>query len=177
MSDLSRCLICIRCGGTSAAAATLQHSGVACSNVCNSQPSFGLLTEDRRGPLWLHHAACCCSVSVKLVSENGVGVVASGVVKGHADHVLISGHDGGTGARTSPALRIRPCACLLLHAVTDEGVCLQTHRRSMHMHCDECCSFEAPSHCAFSSPLCSPVCSAQVLPSGLPSSTLIATLF
>ncbi len=36
--------------------------------------------------------------SVKLVSENGVGVVASGVVKGHADHVLISGHDGGTGA-------------------------------------------------------------------------------
>jgi hypothetical protein len=37
------------------------------------------------------------SVSVKLVSENGVGVVASGVVKGHADHVLISGHDGGTG--------------------------------------------------------------------------------
>ncbi|KAI7845826.1 hypothetical protein COHA_000736 [Chlorella ohadii] len=37
-------------------------------------------------------------VSVKLVSENGVGVVASGVVKGHADHVLISGHDGGTGA-------------------------------------------------------------------------------
>ncbi|MEW5307464.1 MAG: hypothetical protein WDW36_009859 [Sanguina aurantia] len=37
-------------------------------------------------------------VSVKLVSENGVGVVASGVVKGLADHVLISGHDGGTGA-------------------------------------------------------------------------------
>jgi hypothetical protein len=38
------------------------------------------------------------SISVKLVSENGVGVIASGVVKGHADHVLISGHDGGTGA-------------------------------------------------------------------------------
>ncbi|KAK6925989.1 Glutamate synthase, alpha subunit, C-terminal [Dillenia turbinata] len=37
-------------------------------------------------------------VSVKLVSEAGVGVVATGVVKGHADHVLISGHDGGTGA-------------------------------------------------------------------------------
>ncbi|KAL0054356.1 hypothetical protein WJX82_007542 [Trebouxia sp. C0006] len=37
-------------------------------------------------------------VSVKLVSENNVGVIASGVVKGHADHVLISGHDGGTGA-------------------------------------------------------------------------------
>jgi glutamate synthase (NADPH/NADH) len=35
---------------------------------------------------------------VKLVSEAGVGVVASGVVRGHPDHVLISGHDGGTGA-------------------------------------------------------------------------------
>lgn len=35
---------------------------------------------------------------MKLVSEAGVGVIASGVVKGHADHVLISGHDGGTGA-------------------------------------------------------------------------------
>jgi len=41
---------------------------------------------------------------VKLVSENGVGVVASGVVKGHADHVLISGHDGGTGQRRSSAV-------------------------------------------------------------------------
>ncbi|KAE9464705.1 hypothetical protein C3L33_03344, partial [Rhododendron williamsianum] len=37
-------------------------------------------------------------ISVKLVSEAGVGVIASGVVKAHADHVLISGHDGGTGA-------------------------------------------------------------------------------
>ena len=37
-------------------------------------------------------------VSVKLVSEVGVGTVAAGVAKGHADEVLISGHDGGTGA-------------------------------------------------------------------------------
>ncbi|ADN01970.1 glutamate synthase large subunit [Spirochaeta thermophila] len=37
-------------------------------------------------------------ISVKLVSEVGVGTIAAGVVKGHADHVLISGHDGGTGA-------------------------------------------------------------------------------
>lgn len=37
-------------------------------------------------------------ISVKLVSEVGVGVVASGVAKGNADHILISGHDGGTGA-------------------------------------------------------------------------------
>lgn len=37
-------------------------------------------------------------VSVKLVSEVGVGIVASGVAKAKADHVLVSGHDGGTGA-------------------------------------------------------------------------------
>jgi len=37
-------------------------------------------------------------VSVKLVSEVGVGAVAAGVAKGNADEVLISGHDGGTGA-------------------------------------------------------------------------------
>ncbi|MDC0531208.1 glutamate synthase large subunit, partial [Alphaproteobacteria bacterium] len=37
-------------------------------------------------------------VSVKLVSEIGVGTVAAGVSKAYADHVTISGHDGGTGA-------------------------------------------------------------------------------
>ncbi|SPO03387.1 probable glutamate synthase (NADPH) [Cephalotrichum gorgonifer] len=37
-------------------------------------------------------------VSVKLVSEVGVGIVASGVAKAKADHILVSGHDGGTGA-------------------------------------------------------------------------------
>jgi glutamate synthase (NADPH/NADH) large chain len=38
------------------------------------------------------------SISVKLVSESGVGMVASGVAKAKADHVVIAGHDGGTGA-------------------------------------------------------------------------------
>ncbi len=37
-------------------------------------------------------------VSVKLVSESGVGTVAAGVAKAHADHILIAGHEGGTGA-------------------------------------------------------------------------------
>jgi glutamate synthase (NADPH/NADH) large chain len=38
------------------------------------------------------------SISVKLVSETGVGTVAAGVAKAKADHVVIAGHDGGTGA-------------------------------------------------------------------------------
>ncbi len=37
-------------------------------------------------------------ISVKLVSEVGVGTVAAGVAKAHADHILISGYEGGTGA-------------------------------------------------------------------------------
>jgi glutamate synthase (NADPH/NADH) large chain len=37
-------------------------------------------------------------ISVKLVSEVGVGTVAAGVAKGKSDHVTIAGHDGGTGA-------------------------------------------------------------------------------
>ncbi|MCX5697994.1 MAG: glutamate synthase large subunit [Candidatus Omnitrophica bacterium] len=37
-------------------------------------------------------------INVKLVSEMGVGTIAAGVVKGHADKILISGGDGGTGA-------------------------------------------------------------------------------
>ncbi len=44
-------------------------------------------------------------VSVKLVSEIGVGTIAAGVAKGHADMILISGGDGGTGA--SPLSSIR----------------------------------------------------------------------
>ena len=44
-------------------------------------------------------------ISVKLVSEVGVGTVAAGVSKAHADHVTISGYDGGTGA--SPLTSIK----------------------------------------------------------------------
>tara|TARA_B100000035_G_scaffold315463_1_gene336545 strand:- start:5117 stop:9742 length:4626 start_codon:yes stop_codon:yes gene_type:complete len=38
------------------------------------------------------------SISVKLVSETGVGTVAAGVAKAKSDHIVIAGHDGGTGA-------------------------------------------------------------------------------
>ncbi len=44
-------------------------------------------------------------VSVKLVSEVGVGTVAAGVAKGHADMILISGYDGGTGASPLTSLK------------------------------------------------------------------------
>jgi glutamate synthase domain-containing protein 2/glutamate synthase domain-containing protein 1/glutamate synthase domain-containing protein 3 len=46
-------------------------------------------------------------ISVKLVSEVGVGTVAAGVAKAKADHIVIAGHDGGTGA--SPWSSIKHC--------------------------------------------------------------------
>ena len=44
-------------------------------------------------------------INVKLVSEVGVGTVAAGVAKGHADVILISGHDGGTGASPRSSIK------------------------------------------------------------------------
>ena len=46
----------------------------------------------------LKNVAPRASISVKLVSETGVGTIAAGVTKCKADHVVIAGHDGGTGA-------------------------------------------------------------------------------
>jgi len=46
----------------------------------------------------LKNAQPAGEVSVKLVSEVGIGVIAAGVAKAVADHIVVSGHDGGTGA-------------------------------------------------------------------------------
>ncbi|XP_025667074.1 glutamate synthase [NADH], amyloplastic isoform X2 [Arachis hypogaea] len=75
----------------------------------NSTPGVGLISPPPHHDIYsiedlaqlihdLKNANPAARISVKLVSEAGVGIIASGVVKGHADHVLISGHDGGTGA-------------------------------------------------------------------------------
>lgn len=53
----------------------------------------------------LKNANRAARINVKLVSKAGVGIIASGVAKAHADAILISGHDGGTGA--SPLTSIR----------------------------------------------------------------------
>ena len=45
------------------------------------------------------------SISVKLVSETGVGTVAAGVAKAKSDHIVVAGHDGGTGASPLSSLK------------------------------------------------------------------------
>ncbi len=53
----------------------------------------------------LKNANSKAMISVKLVSEVGVGTVAAGVSKGKADHVLISGYEGGTGASPQTSIK------------------------------------------------------------------------
>ena len=53
----------------------------------------------------LKNANSQASISVKLVSEVGVGTVAAGVAKAKADHVTIAGHDGGTGASPESSIK------------------------------------------------------------------------
>ncbi|HLY48980.1 MAG TPA: glutamate synthase large subunit, partial [Solirubrobacteraceae bacterium] len=79
------------------------------ARIRNSTPGVGLISppphhdiysiEDLKQLIYdLRCANPSGSVSVKLVSEVGVGTVAAGVAKANADHVTIAGHDGGTGA-------------------------------------------------------------------------------
>jgi len=53
----------------------------------------------------LQHANQMAEVSVKLVSEIGVGTIAAGVAKAKADRIVISGHSGGTGAATLGSIK------------------------------------------------------------------------
>ena len=53
----------------------------------------------------LKNANIHARISVKLVSEVGVGTIAAGVAKAHADVVLISGYDGGTGASPQTSIK------------------------------------------------------------------------
>lgn len=79
------------------------------AEVRHSTPGVGLISPPPHHDIYsiedlaqlihdLKNANPGARVHVKLVSENGVGTVAAGVSKAHADVVLISGHDGGTGA-------------------------------------------------------------------------------
>src|SRR5205814_7212748 len=86
------------------------------AKVRHSTPGVGLISPPPHHDIYsiedladlihdLKNANHQARISVKLVAEVGVGTVAAGVAKAHADVVLISGHDGGTGA--SPLTSIK----------------------------------------------------------------------
>jgi glutamate synthase (NADPH/NADH) large chain len=86
------------------------------ANTRHSTPGVGLISPPPHHDIYsiedlaqlihdLKNANPQARVHVKLVSEVGVGTIAAGVSKAHADVVLISGHDGGTGAAPLTSLK------------------------------------------------------------------------
>jgi glutamate synthase domain-containing protein 3 len=86
------------------------------AKVRHSTPGVGLISPPPHHDIYsiedlsqlifdLKNANPTARVHVKLVAESGVGTVAAGVSKAHADVVLISGHDGGTGAAPLTSLK------------------------------------------------------------------------
>ncbi|MBW1984588.1 MAG: glutamate synthase large subunit, partial [Deltaproteobacteria bacterium] len=76
------------------------------------------------------------NVSVKLVSETGVGTVAAGVAKAHADLVLISGYDGGTGASPLSSIRHAGAPWELGLAETQQTLMLNNLRSRIRIQVD-----------------------------------------
>nr|MDJ0853160.1 glutamate synthase large subunit [Myxococcota bacterium] len=86
------------------------------AKVRHSTPGVGLISPPPHHDIYsiedlaqliydLKNANRHARVSVKLVSETGVGTIAAGVSKGKADGVLIAGHDGGTGASPQASIK------------------------------------------------------------------------
>src|SRR5947199_1071272 len=86
------------------------------ANLRHSTPGVGLISPPPHHDIYsiedlkqlIYDLRCAnprARVSVKLVSEVGVGTVAAGVAKANADHVTIAGHDGGTGASPQSSIQ------------------------------------------------------------------------
>ncbi|MDI9915516.1 glutamate synthase large subunit [Rhodococcus sp. IEGM 1379] len=75
-------------------------------------------------------------IHVKLVSAVGVGTVAAGVAKAHADVVLISGHDGGTGAAALTSIKHAGTPWELGLAETQQTLVLNGLRDRITLQCD-----------------------------------------
>ncbi len=75
-------------------------------------------------------------VSVKLVAEVGVGTIAAGVAKAHADVVLISGHDGGTGASPLTSIKHAGVPWELGLAETHQVLVMNNLRSRIAVECD-----------------------------------------
>jgi glutamate synthase domain-containing protein 2/glutamate synthase domain-containing protein 1/glutamate synthase domain-containing protein 3 len=76
------------------------------------------------------------SISVKLVAESGVGTVAAGVAKAKADHVVIAGHDGGTGASPLSSIKHAGSAWEIGLAETQQTLVLNRLRGRIRVQVD-----------------------------------------
>ncbi|MDP5008693.1 MAG: glutamate synthase-related protein, partial [Glaciimonas sp.] len=76
------------------------------------------------------------SISVKLVSEVGVGTVAAGVAKAKSDHIVIAGHDGGTGATPLTSMKHAGSPWELGLAETQQTLVLNGLRSRIRLQAD-----------------------------------------
>src|SRR5690606_22251017 len=76
------------------------------------------------------------SISVKLVPEVGVGTIATGVAKAKADHVVIAGHAGGTGASPGSAVKLARTPAELGLAETQQTLVLNNLRSRIRVQAD-----------------------------------------
>jgi glutamate synthase (NADPH/NADH) large chain len=87
----------------------------------------------------IHDLKCVnptASISVKLVAESGVGTVAAGVAKAKADHVVIAGHDGGTGAAAWSSIKHTGAPWELGLAETQQTLVLNRLRGRIRVQAD-----------------------------------------
>ncbi|MBB5191359.1 glutamate synthase (NADPH/NADH) large chain [Silvimonas terrae] len=76
------------------------------------------------------------SISVKLVSEVGIGTVAAGVAKAKADHIVVAGHDGGTGASPLSSIKHAGTSWELGLAETQQTLVLNQLRGRVRVQVD-----------------------------------------
>lgn len=117
------------------------------ARVRHSTPGVGLISPPPHHDIYsiedlaqlihdLKNANPQARISVKLVAEVGVGTVAAGVSKAHADVVLISGHDGGTGASPLTSIKHAGVPWELGLAETQQVLVMNDLRGRIVVQCD-----------------------------------------
>jgi glutamate synthase domain-containing protein 2/glutamate synthase domain-containing protein 1/glutamate synthase domain-containing protein 3 len=117
------------------------------ARVRHSTPGVGLISPPPHHDIYsiedlaelihdLKNANPRARINVKLVSEVGVGTIAAGVAKGHADVILISGHDGGTGASPQTSIKHAGLPWELGLAETNQTLVLNNLRSRVRLETD-----------------------------------------
>ncbi|RME52825.1 MAG: glutamate synthase subunit alpha, partial [Caldilineae bacterium] len=117
------------------------------AKVRHSTPGVGLISPPPHHDIYsiedlaelihdLKNANHNARINVKLVSEVGVGTIAAGVAKGHADVILISGHDGGTGASPQTSIKYAGLPWELGIAETNQTLVLNNLRSRVVLETD-----------------------------------------
>ena len=117
------------------------------AKVRNSTPGVGLISPPPHHDIYsiedlaqlihdLKNSNPSADVSVKLVSVTGVGTIAAGVSKGHAETVLIVGHDGGTGASPQTSIKHAGVPWEIGLSETQQALVLNDLRGRIKVHVD-----------------------------------------